>query len=297
MPTTRLDDRALLSVHGPDAESLLQNVVTPDLAALGESAVKPGALLTPQGKILFDFLIARDGEAGFVLECRADIAEDFLRRLMLYKLRAKVDLTKQDQGPVLVSWQNESDGSHPDSSVSHNDSGVLTDTRFPERLSVRRHHHPAPDARPDANGETWTRLRIEHGVAESGTDYALGDVFPHDVLLDQNGGVGLRKGCFVGQEVVSRMHHRGTARRRLLIARAASPLPAPGTSVTADGRAIGTLGSVAGGTGLAIVRIDRVKEAIDAGTTISAGAVGVTLEIPPGMGFSFPEPAAGGADR
>ncbi len=295
MPTIRLDDRALLSVRGPDAESLLQNVVTPDLASLGEGAAKPGALLTPQGKILFDFLIARDGEAGFVVECRADIADDFLRRLMLYKLRAKVEITKQDQGIVLVSWQNDSGGLQLESPGSESDSGALADTRFPKHLAVRRHYHAAPGARADTAHDAWTRLRIEHGVAESGTDYTLGDAFPHDVLFDQNGGVGLRKGCFVGQEVVSRMQHRGTARRRLLIVRASSPLPAPGTPVTVDGRPIGTLGSVAGGNGLAIVRIDRAKEAIDAGTTISAGDVAVTLEIPPGMDFSFSEPKSDGA--
>ncbi|MEQ8450519.1 MAG: folate-binding protein YgfZ [Nitratireductor sp.] len=295
MPTIRLDNRALLSVRGPDAESLLQNVVTPDLASLGEGAAKPGALLTPQGKILFDFLIARDGEAGFVVECRADIADDFLRRLMLYKLRAKVELTKQDQGIILVSWQDDSGGSQLESSGSESDSGALADTRFPDRLAVRRHYHAAPDQRADTEQDAWTRLRIEHGVAESGADYTLGDAFPHDVLFDQNGGVGLRKGCFVGQEVVSRMQHRGTARRRLLIVRASSPLPAPGTPVTVDGRPIGTLGSVAGSNGLAIVRIDKAKTAIDADNSICTGDVTVTLEIPPGMDFSFSEPRPDGA--
>ncbi len=295
MPIIRLDDRALITVAGADAETLLQNVVTPDLTSLGQGAAKPGALLTPQGKILFDFLIARDGEQGFVLECRADIADDFLRRLMLYKLRAKVEITKQDQCPVLFSWQNDSDGSRLESPGLETDSGALDDSRFPAELVVRRYHHAAPDAPADTGQEAWTRLRIEHGVAESGADYTLGDAFPHDVLFDQNGGVGLRKGCFVGQEVVSRMQHRGTARRRLLIARARSPLPAPGTPVTADGRAIGTLGSVAGENGLAIVRIDRAKAAIDAGTAISASDVAVTLEIPPGMDFSFPEPKSDGA--
>ena len=93
---------------------------------------------------------------------------------------------------------------------------------------------PAEDAIPKPIG---MHLRIAHGVAESGIDYALGDAFPHDVLLDQNGGVGFRKGCYVGQEVVSRMQHRGTARRRVLIAAARSALPAPGTEIVAGGRA------------------------------------------------------------
>src|SRR6185312_14806155 len=101
----------------------------------------------------------------------------------------------------------------------------------------------------------WNAYRIATGVAESGADYALGDAFPHDVLLDQVGGIGFQKGCYVGQEVVSRMQHRGTARRRVLIVRGKAPLPAPGAEITAGSRAIGALGSVSGNNGLAIVRI------------------------------------------
>jgi folate-binding Fe-S cluster repair protein YgfZ len=111
------------------------------------------------------------------------------------------------------------------------------------------------------------------------------------VLLDQNDGVGFGKGCYVGQEVVSRMKHRGTARRRALIAKGGSSLPASGTPVTAGGREIGTLGSVVGGDALAIVRIDRVKEAIDAGTPVLAGDVPITLAIPAWADFTFPEAA------
>ena len=89
-------------MSGPDAEHFLQNILTTDLDALGPGEAKPGALLTPQGKILFDFLVSRAGENAFRLECRADIADDFVRRLMLYKLRAKVEIAKQDQALVTV---------------------------------------------------------------------------------------------------------------------------------------------------------------------------------------------------
>jgi len=112
------------------------------------------------------------------------------------------------------------------------------------------------------------------------------------VLLDETGGVGFKKGCYVGQEVVSRMQHRGTARRRVLIASAQSPLPGPGTELTVAGRPVGTLGSVSGKAGLAIARIDRVKAALDAGEAIMAGDVAVTLAIPPFVKFTFPQDAA-----
>lgn len=279
MPFALVKDRALVSVSGPDAEHFLQNILTVDLDRLGPGQAKPGALLSPQGKILFDFLVSRAGENAFRLECRADIADDLVRRLTLYRLRAKVDISKQDQAPVTVAWGNDSSPSSVESTVS--------DIRFAGDAVTRRYGA----AQGDGDLTAWNAFRIAHGIAESGTDYALGDAFPHDVLLDQTGGVGFQKGCYVGQEVVSRMQHRGTARRRVLIASADTALPAPGTEIIAAGKALGVLASVAGSQGLAIVRIDRVKDAIDAGQTITAGDVAVGLAIPGWATFSFPQQA------
>lgn len=283
MPFALLKDRALISVSGPDAEHFLQNILTTDLDALDKGQARPGALLTPQGKILFDFLVSRAGKAGFNLECRADVADDFLRRLMLYRLRAKVEIAKQDQTLVAVTWGD-------DSTASVSDSTALSDSRFRE-TPVRRSY--GVQARDGGDIAAWQALRIASGIVESGSDYQLGDAFPHDVLLDETGGVGFRKGCYVGQEVVSRMQHRGTARRRVLIASADAPLPAAGTELTVDGRPVGTLGSVNGNTGLAIARIDRVKAALDAGGMVIAGGNAVTLTIPAWAKFTFPRDAAG----
>lgn len=272
MPSVALTDRALIRVSGPDAEHFLQTIVTADLSDLSEGAVKPCALLTPQGKILFDFLIARDGAETFVVDCRSDIADDLQRRLMLYRLRAKADIAKPEQRVVTVSWGDDSG------------SDGLRDLRF-ESVSVLR---SVDGTAGSADRAAWDRLRIDHGVAESGSDYALSDAFPHDVLLDQNGGVGFRKGCYVGQEVVSRMQHRGTARRRVLIAEASADLPGPGTDITAAGRSVGVLGTVVGNRALAIARIDRVKDAVDGGVPLLAGDVALSLAIPPGARFTFP---------
>ncbi|MGX9145393.1 CAF17-like 4Fe-4S cluster assembly/insertion protein YgfZ [Mesorhizobium sp. 128a] len=285
MPFALLKDRAVISVSGPDAEHFLQNILTTDLDTLGAAEAKPGALLSPQGKILFDFLVSRSGENGFRLECRADVSDDFLRRLALYKLRAKVEISKQDQSLVTVAWG-------PDSTASQTDSTDVSDARF-SQLSVRRSYGGTP-----AGGDlaAWQALRIAHGIAESGSDYQLGDAFPHDVLLDEAGGVGFKKGCYVGQEVVSRMQHRGTARRRVLIVSADHALPAEGTELTVAGRPVGMLGSTAGTAGLAIARIDRVKAAIDAGQPVLAGDVTVSLAIPAWAKFSFPKEAVGAED-
>ena len=283
MPTAQLTDRSLILVRGPDAEHFLQNLITTDLDGLPEGAAKPGALLSPQGKILFDFLISQAGDEALRIDCHADLADDLLRRLTLYKLRARVELSKQEQAVVLARWDNDS-GSSPD------DSAWLADTRFPEALNVRRGYGASMPA--DADTAAWTALRVANGIAEGGEDYQLGDAFPHDVLLDLAGGVGFRKGCYVGQEVVSRMQHRGTARRRVMQVEADAPLPAGGAEITANGRAIGALGGADGMHGMAVVRIDRVKDALDAGHPILAGDVPVRLSIPAWAGYTLPADAA-----
>ena len=123
-------------------------------------------------------------------------------------------------------------------------------------------------------------------MAEAHLDYAYGEMFPHDVNLDQIGGVAFTKGCYVGQEVVSRMHHRGTARWRAMVASGADLVS--GSAITIDGRNSGTIGSVSGTVGLAIVRLDRVKDALDKGVEILAGEARITISFPKDVAFTWP---------
>jgi folate-binding protein YgfZ len=264
-------------VNGEDAEDFLQNLITTDLDALEQGDLKPGALLNPQGKILFEFLVSR-AQGGLRLDTLLTSADDLSKRLTLYKLRARVQIAVHLEPVVQVLWESESDVSETDS--------ALRDRRFPDVVGVKR-QYGGPDV--DQDEAAWTGLRIKHGVAEAPLDYSLGDAFPHDVNLDQTGGVSFRKGCFVGQEVVSRMQHRGTARRRILVATGNSGLPEPGTAITANEREIGRLGSVAGSSALALARIDRVKDAMNSGVPILAGDIPIHLAIPPEHRFTFPE--------
>ena len=273
MQPIALPDRALISVSGKDAEALLQNLITTDLDQLQAGEARPGALLTPQGKILFDFVVSRDGD-GLRLETGTEQAEALLKRLTMYKLRADVTLSLQSPASVWISGE-----------------GGYRDTRFEKAgAPVHRHYDAVPAGAGEAAG--YEDLRIASGIAVAGSDYPLQDAFPHDVLLDLNGGLSFKKGCYVGQEVVSRMQHRGTARRRVLIASGAGPLPMAGAELLADGKSIGMLGTVVGDRGLAIARIDKVKAAVDAGQTILAGAAPVSLTIPGWATFSFPQEQA-----
>ncbi len=281
MPIARLSGRAAIDITGADATGFLQNLITADVPSVAPGTAAPSALLSPQGKILFDFLLSRHGD-GFRLELRDDAAPDLLRRLTLYRLRSRVEISLVGQLVVTVAWETDSIGAD-----------WLHDLRFP--LAQVWRHHGATAVEPDAGEADWHGLRIRHGVAESGSDFEPGEAFPHDVLLDRNEGISFRKGCYVGQEVVSRMQHRGTARRRILLARGAADLPGPATEISADGRTIGQLGSVAGREGLALVRIDRAAHAMRRSIPILAGDVEITLAVPDWAGFGFPADAEEGA--
>lgn len=273
MPAAYLSHRTVIQIGGEAVQDFLQGLVTTDVAAIAPGVLAPAALLTPQGKILFDFLLSRSAGDGFHADIRADLASDFLRRLLLYRLHAKVTIEADPSLAVTALW----DEAIPE--------GALADTRFSAPARVHRlYGDPPADAAPV---EEWDRLRIRNGVAESGADFALSDIYPHDILMDKNGGIGFRKGCYVGQEVVSRMHHRGTARRRLAIVEAGTPLPPPGTTIEADGLPLGQLGSVSGGIGLAIVRTDRAAAAMEKGQALKAGNTVVSLRLPDWSGLEF----------
>ncbi|WP_420410029.1 YgfZ/GcvT domain-containing protein [Hoeflea sp.] len=282
MPALNLTDRVLVSVDGAEAEHFLQNLITANVEALEAGHVQPAALLTPQGKVLFDFLISRAPETGFYLDIAAELAGDFEKRLALYKLRAKVTVETLADTPVIAGWG----GSAPER--------AFIDNRFPEDAGVWRLY--GDGALIDAERAEWDAVRVTHGVAESGTDYALSDAFPHDVLMDKNDGIDFKKGCYVGQEVVSRMQHRGTARRRIAIISAETALPGPGTGIQAGGKPSGTLGTVTGNQALAIVRTDRIADAMENDLPIEVDSVPVTVSLPEWTGLSFSAGAQSGSD-
>jgi len=277
MPRVRLDDRAIVAVSGKDAEDLLQGLITTDLDALAPDESRPGALLTPQGKILFDFMISRDGD-GLRLETARDQAEALLKRLTMYKLRSAVDLSIDASAVVTVIF----DEAPPE--------GAYRDHRF-EKAGVALFRAYGEAAGDTAGVDELERIRIAAGVASAGTDYVAQDAFPHDVLLDKNGGLSFRKGCYVGQEVVSRMQHRGMPRRRVVIVSAQTALPPTGTTITANDKSIGTLGTVQGKSALAIVRIDKAGEAMANDVQLLAGDVPVTMVLPEWTGLTFPTSA------
>jgi folate-binding protein YgfZ len=130
--------------------------------------------------------------------------------------------------------------------------------------------------------------RIALGVPRGGLDFAYGDAFPHEADMDQLGGVDFAKGCYVGQEVVSRMEHRGTARSRAVPVRYDGAAPAAGAAVMAGGRQVGIIGSAAAGHAVALLRLDRVAEAVSRHEPLAADGVPIHLVKPDWARFAIP---------
>jgi tRNA-modifying protein YgfZ len=268
-----LEDRGVVSVAGADAGGFLQGLLTNDVEGLGPSEARYAALLTPQGKILFDMIVVRapdaDG-AAYLLDCAAAQAADLAKRLGFYKLRAKVAVANESAGRAVAAFW----GGEP----APIEGGLLypdpRDPRLGWRAIVPR---PIAAALGSEHAAEYEGLRIGVVAPKGGLDFVYGDAFPHDANLDLLHGVDFDKGCYVGQEVVSRMKHRGTARRRVARVKLAGPPPMPGTPVLDRELAVGTLGSSSGREALALLRLDRVEDAAAAGRTLSAADVGVAL--------------------
>ena len=278
---TELTGRKLLRVSGEDAPRFLHGLVTCDVEHLQPGEIAFGALLSPQGKILFDFFIVRSVN-GFIIDTDASMAEDLAKRLNFYKLRAKVDITSMDErAHAFAIWGTGA----ADKAVA--DGVVASDPRLME-MGARAYIRRAPPDTGEAPLAAWHRHRIELGMPEGGLDFVFGNAFPHEALMDQFKGVDFAKGCYVGQEVVSRMQHRGTARKRLIKVTSETALPESGTEILVGGTACGALASTAGKAGLAMVRLDRAA-AHATGTPAYAGTTEVTLSIQPWAGFDWPE--------
>ena len=267
-----LEDRGVVSVSGEDATGFLQGLLTNDVERLGPGEARYGALLTPQGKILFDMIAVRapGEEPSYLIDCAAAQAADLAKRLGFYRLRAKVTIVDQSAGRAVAAFWGEM--------PPRIDDGLLfadpRDTRLGWRAILPR---PVAAAVGLEHVDEYEGLRIAVGAPKGGLDFAYADAFPHDANLDLLHGVDFDKGCYVGQEVVSRMKHRGTARKRVARVKLAGPAPAPGTPVLDRELAVGALGSSSGREALALLRLDRAEEAKAAGRTLSAGGVGLAL--------------------
>jgi tRNA-modifying protein YgfZ len=281
MKAAFLPDRGVVKVSGEDARNFLNGLVTSDLTGLKPGLGRFGALLTPQGKIIADFLIteAPAGHGGgFLIDAPRALAQGLADKLGFYKLRAKVLVENLSDGlGVLAAWDGEP-AMRPDLSFADPRNAALGwRILIPEDLKQKVADLIGADL---VDSSVYEARRIAMGVPRGGLDFTYGDAFPHETNMDRLHGVDFDKGCYVGQEVVSRMQHRGTARTRMVKVVLDGPSPEAGATILAGDKPVGTMGSTAGENGLALVRTDRVADALDAGLVLTAGGLALRLAEP-----------------
>lgn len=264
--TAILEDRAVIAAQGPDAHSLLNGLVTNDLEPLEAGKPVYAALLTPQGKVQFDFLIVKGaGENEYLLDCWAEAVDALLKRLMIYRLRAKVTLERREMR-IVAAW----DGEAALPGIAYADPRLAA-------LGTRAFVLTSELAETNASAADYTAHRLRLGVPVA-RDFGFETCFALEADLADLHAVSFTKGCYVGQELTARMKHRGTARKRLLLIQSDTALPEAGTNLTADGKAIGEILSTYGATGFALVRLDRLAEADN--TPLVAGGAQVRITKP-----------------
>lgn len=259
----RATDRRVIGMAGADVETLLQNLVTNDVTRAARCRAVYAALLTPQGKYLFDFFVLRGGDGGWLIDTAADRAEALAQRLKMYCLRRDARIIGDAGLAVTLVW-----GGDADARPAPQGDAAVPDPRA-QALGWRVYAPAEQDiladlgARPAAPGD-YAALRVAHQVPETGVELVPDETYILEAGFEQLSGVDFRKGCYVGQEVTARMKHKAALKKRLVQV-AIEGAAAPGTPVTADGKPAGTLFTQAGDQALAHLRLDRATGEMRAG--------------------------------
>lgn len=291
MKAAFLPDRGVVKVAGDDARKFLNGLLTTDIDTVTPQCAAFAALLTPQGKIMVDMIVAEapaeDG-GGFFLDCPRALAKTLVDRLNFYKLRAKVIVEDLSEIlGVMAIWEG----------IGETEYGLCyADPRL-AALGGRcmLPPHLAAEAAADlgaalVEANDYEAHRIVLGAPRGGLDFNYNDAFPHEADMDQLQGIDFDKGCYVGQEVVSRVEHRGTARKRVMPVAFADFAAEVGVPIVAGDVQIGVMGSSARGSGrgLAMLRLDRAAEALAAGTPLMSGGMAL-IPVKPGWAqFEWP---------
>jgi folate-binding protein YgfZ len=278
-----LAERGLVALRGDDARGLLQGVISTDIERVTPASASYGALLTPQGKYLFDFVIVQVGDALLLDTERARI-DDLMRRLMMYRLRAKVEIEDRSEELEVAAVLGDDLAARldlperPGAARALNDGAMLIDPRIARlggRAVLPRGHSagvfedlgfaPAPPA-------AYERLRLVLGVPDGSRDLVVDRSTLLESGFEELHGVDFQKGCFVGQELTARMKYRGLVRKRLMPVAFEGPPPAPGTPIRLGGKDAGEMRSGQDGHGLALLRLEQVARAAEEGVPLLADA-------------------------
>lgn len=264
-----LSRRGVIALSGPDARTLLQGIITNDIKRLTQDQAVYAALLTPQGKYLHDFIIAEQGDRLF-LDCEAARAPDLVRRLMMYRLRAKVEITDRTSDlAVAAIIDNETPDLGPDALAFRDPRNEKIGFRAILPRSIL-------GALPKGDANIYERLRLELGIPDGSRDFEIEKTLALEGNMEELNGVDFNKGCYVGQELTARTKHRGKVRKRLLTVDITGPTPAPDTPVYDDEKEIGHMRSATENLGMAMLRIEDIRP----GKSYRCGEAGIIPRLP-----------------
>lgn len=261
-----LPHRALIRVSGPDSIPFLKGLCTAHLDAIGADSAAGrfhslhyGAFLRPQGKMICDVVLSPVAADEIWLDVPASERDDLLGKLKMYRLRAKVGLEALDN-PVFVTFG----GAFPE--------GFTGDPRSdPVGLPFGLSYTPKI---PDASLADWDGVRIPAGLSDPGRDFGPDDLYPIDANFDMLGAIDFHKGCYIGQELTSRMKRRGQIKNRILPLVTSQPLPR-GSEIKQGDRRIGNVITAVNTDALALIRLDRLE-----GSSAECDGVAVTVNVP-----------------
>jgi folate-binding protein YgfZ len=291
-----LPTRGTIALSGADAVAMLQGLISSDVTKVTDEQAGYGALLTPQGKFLFDFLILRAGDR-LLLDVEQERLAPLLQRLTMYRLRSRVELADASAGHAVAAVIGEGTAARfalPERAGACRafDEGLAcVDPRLarlgvrvvlpPERLEPALQELGLAPLEPTA----YERLRLIHGVPDGSRDLAIDKATLLESGFEELHGVDFAKGCFVGQELTARMKYRGLVRKRLLPVVLKGPPPEPGTIIRHGEREVGEMRSSVDGHGLALLRLDRIAELAQSATPLLADATEVTPVKPDWVNF------------
>ncbi len=244
---TVLPGRSAITVRGADAGDFLQGLVTQDIQTLKAGRLSYSALLTAQGKFDYDFFM-RPVDDGIELECETRLADALVARLSMFKLRKAITITAAPVD-VFAAWGDE----------------CISTPRDPRHVDLGFRMRTAPDGFTQTGFDVYDVLRLSLGVPDGSRDFARGEDTVADMGLEDWNGVSFTKGCYMGQELTSRMHHRGLAKKALYPVRISGDVLPPFTDIVVDGHIIGEMRSSHGQHGLAMLRHDALDQAKKAG--------------------------------
>ena len=285
---THLVDRGVIAVSGKDQRAFLQGIVTNDMNKVSDEHASYGAFLTPQGKYLFDFFMVMQGDTLLIETERARIP-DFVKRLTMYKLRARIDLSdvseQYDIHAVFGDGASNLFGLSPErGATSKTDAGIaFVDPRLVDagvRL-ISASGSPLPGDLTTADTHTYDHHRLTLGLPDGSRDLIVEKSTLMDNGFDELGGIDWQKGCYMGQEVTARTKHRGLVKKRLVPVTISGSAPEPGTAVMAGERIVGEMRSANGDIGLALIKLD----AMESGDTLSANGNPIELRKPAWAAF------------